>query len=253
MAHLQEINSLLQLLLHEIAARLPANFAGLYLRGSLASGDFRPESSDIDLLAVTYQLLDDDEFERVHALHNAVAQRDHPFARRIEIAYIPRDALRRYSPGQRFPTLYQGEQLAWAEHQTNWILERWMVRQQGISLFGPLPVTLIDPITPDDLLNATRARLRDWAAWALNEDDPEWNAPLRHKFYVVETLCRGLYTLEKGEIVSKSTAVAWARQHLPEPWRAMLERSRSWQVEDRVDASEIAPVRAFVLWVASHA
>ena len=127
------------------------------------------------------------------------------------------------------------------------------MRQHGISLFGPLPVTLIDPIAPDDLIAATRTRLRDWAVWANDEDDPEWSAPLRHKFYVIETMCRGLYTLEKGEIASKATAVAWARQHLPEPWRALLERSRSWQVEERVDASEIAPVRAFVLWVASHA
>ena len=37
-----------------------ANLVGLYLRGSLATGDFRPESSDIDLLAVTESLVSDE-------------------------------------------------------------------------------------------------------------------------------------------------------------------------------------------------
>lgn len=247
------IHQLIALLSSELPARLPANLAGLYLRGSLATGDFRPESSDIDLLAVTYQPVNDEQFGRLVDLHATIAESGHPFARRIEIAYIDRNNLRRFQPGQRFPTLGQGEVLAWTEHHTNWILERWMVRDQGIALFGPMPMTLVDPIPADVLVAAVRDRLQDWAAWASNRADPEWQLPRRHKFYVVETMCRGLHTLASGEIASKPQAVAWARQSLPEPWRGLVERSAAWQTDETLDPTLLEPVRGFVLWAAEQA
>ena len=253
MPSLPAINQLIAHLLTELPTQLPANLVGVYLRGSLATGDFRPESSDIDLLAVTYQRVNDAEFARLAELHQTIAASDHPFGTRLEIAYIDRDALRRYQPGQRFPTLGQGETLVWAEHQSNWLLERWMVREQGIALVGPFPMTLIDPIPTAAIVDATRARLQDWAEWAYDINDPEWQWPRRHKFYVVETMCRALHTLATGAIQSKPQGVAWARQHLPAPWRALVTRSQAWQTDDTLDASLIAPVRDFVLWAAAQA
>jgi hypothetical protein len=250
---LQKVEPTIRFLLTRLPSCLPDNLGGLYLRGSLAMGGFRPESSDIDLLVVTYQRVKDGEFASLVELHNALAASDLPFANRIEIAYIDQYALRRYQPGQRFPTMGQGETLAWAEHHANWILERWVVRERGIALFGPLPITLIDPISRAELVDATRARLQDWAVWASDINDPEWQWPRRHKFYVVETMCRSLHTLATGELGSKAQAVAWALQALPEPWRALVERSRAWQVDETVDESLIEPVRDFVLWTAQSA
>jgi len=42
---------------------------GLYLYGSLTTGDFDPESSDIDLLAVTSSGVSGAEFEALRAMH----------------------------------------------------------------------------------------------------------------------------------------------------------------------------------------
>lgn len=249
----QVVDEFLNTFLSDLQSLLAANLVGLYLRGSLATGDFRPESSDIDLLAVTESLVSDAEYARLLDLHTAIAQGDHPFARRVEIEYIDRAALRRFQPGQRFPGLGQGETLVWREHHTNWILERWMVREQGIVLFGPPPKTLIDPIAPSELSSAVRNRLQDWAAWASDINDPEWHLPRRHKAYVVETMCRALYTMAKGEIGSKAQSAEWARRNLPEPWRSLVEQSQSWRTDDTVDDSLILPVRAFVLWAAESA
>lgn len=250
---IEPIRQLLALLQSELSARLPANLVGLYVRGSLVSGDFRTESSDIDLLAVTYRLVNEEEFARLLDLHNTIDAGDHPFAKRIEIAYIDAPSLRRYQSGRSFPTLGQGETLAWKEHYANWILERWMVREQGIALFGPLPATLIDPLAYAELRAAVQARLLDWAQWAANLNDPEWRLPNRHKFYVVETMCRALYTLATGDIASKPRSVAWARATLPEPWRTLVEESLGRQLDDTVDERLILPVRAFVLWTAQQA
>jgi hypothetical protein len=86
--------------------------------------------------------------------------------------------------------------------------------------------------------------------WAYDLDNPEWQWPRSHKFYVVETMCRALYTLAHGEIGSKPQSVAWARQSLPEPWRGLVERAQAWQNDRTMDESLIKPVRGFVLWAA---
>ena len=100
---------------------------------------------------------------------------------------------------------------------------------------------------------AVRERLQNWAEWASDSDDPEWRLPRSHKAYVVETMCRALYTLAQGGIVSKVQATAWACQALPEPWRTLVERSQSWRLDKTVDDSLIVPVRGFVLWSAEKA
>ena len=48
-----DMNALLDNLLFQMQQVLGANLVGLYLYGSLVTGDFNPECSDIDLLAVT--------------------------------------------------------------------------------------------------------------------------------------------------------------------------------------------------------
>lgn len=224
---------------------LGANLVGVYLRGSLATGDFTA-TSDLDVLTVTERPLDDVEFAALGALHAYLAALPNRYAGRFEVAYIDRVAIRRFVPGQRHPTLYWGEALTWCEHRANWILERWTVREHGVPLLGPDPKALLDPIRPDELRMAVRARLGDWADWADRPDNAHW--PI---VYTVETMCRALCTLARGEFPRKACAVAWAMATLPEPWRATIERSRGWRARPTVDRTSIElEVRRFVKWAA---
>ncbi len=243
---------MLDALLAGIEETLGDNLVGVYLRGSLALGDFIPETSDLDLLTVTKRPITAAEFARLASLHAHLAVLPHPYAKRLELAYIDGVALRRFAPGQHHPTLGQGETLVWSEHRDNWILERWTVREHGRTLLGPEPHTLIDPIPPDELRAAVRARLRDWAAWADQPDDPDWLLPRSHKAYVVETMCRALYTVACGELVSKPRAVAWAIATLPEPWRTVVIRSQSWRTDTTTDPSIVPEVMQFVQWAAGR-
>jgi hypothetical protein len=245
--------SLVTLLLHRLQTLLGPNLLGLYRRGSLACGGFEPSRSDIDLLAVTARTIDDGTFSVLHSLHQEIARSDHPFANRLEIAYIDQDTLRRWQPGRRHPTLGQGEELTWQEHGANWLFERWVVRQHGAAIFGPDPATLIEPITPAEIKAAAVDRLQDWADWARDESDPDWQLPRDHKAYAVETICRGLYTVEVGALPGKVEAVEWAMEALPEPWRNLVRRSRTWLLDRSADPSLIPEVRAFILWAAVEA
>jgi hypothetical protein len=247
-----DVVTLLHALLSAVQQILQDNLGGVYLRGSLAMGDFIPETSDLDVLAVTERSVHNAEFAALADLHAQLAA-DNPWGKRLEMAYIDRAALRRFQPGQRHATLYQGEELKWAEHGSNWLLERWTVRQHGVTLFGPDPNTLIDPIAADDIRAAVCARLPDWEDWANQPDDPDWRLPRRHKAYVVESMCRALYTLACGGLPSKLQAVAWALGALPEPWRSLVQRSRAWRSDDTVDPTIVPEVMAFVHWTASQA
>ena len=51
-----DVNEILDLLLARASAILGPQLVGMYLYGSLSSGDFDPASSDIDFVIVTEQL-----------------------------------------------------------------------------------------------------------------------------------------------------------------------------------------------------
>jgi len=247
----EEIDAFLDVLLTGIDERLGDRLVGAYLRGSLAAGDFDPESSDIDVMAVTTRPVNDEEFHALAALHTYMDTLPNAYAGRLEIAYVDRDALRRFQPGLRHPTLGQGESLVWLEHGSNWILERWTLREHGIVLRGPEPQELIDAISDEEIRSAILERLPDWAEWAQDVDDPEWALHLGHKAYVVETMCRALYAISQGTLPSKPQAVAWARTTVQEPWRSTVVRSATWHNSPTFDQSVVPEVRAFVLWVCS--
>ena len=63
-----DIDKLLSSLLSHMQRVLGPNLAGLYIYGSLVTGDFDLEISDVDLLAVTPSDIDDEEFEQLHTL-----------------------------------------------------------------------------------------------------------------------------------------------------------------------------------------
>src|SRR5687767_10384547 len=93
-----EVDALLRRLLDEVRATLGPHFVGMYLYGSLAAGDFSPESSDIDFLVVTDDDLPAGLFESLRAMHARVAAGGSKWATELDGSYIPRRALRRRDP-----------------------------------------------------------------------------------------------------------------------------------------------------------
>lgn len=244
----KEIPELLNALLSRIQTVLDDNLLAVYLRGSLATGDFDPRTSDVDFFVVTRDGLLEADFARLAAMHDQLAMLPNRYAQHLEGTYINRTAVRQFHPGESYPTIGRQERLIWYEHGYNWVLERWMVREHGIILLGPEPATLIDPITSDDLRMAVRLRLPDWVDWANQPDDPEWQSPRSHKAYAVETMCRTLCTLATGTLQSKPRAVAWALATLPEPWRTTVERSQKWHADETIDPSINQEVMRFIHW-----
>jgi predicted nucleotidyltransferase len=245
------VDAILAALLSGVEAVLAHNLIGAYLRGSLATGDF-VDTSDIDFVVATERPVSDAEGEALIALHARLAALPNPYADLLEGAYIDRASLRRFEPGRSFLTIECETPLRWKVHETSWLIERWVLREKGIALVGPDPKTLIDPITAEELRDTVRRRIREWATWAADPHDPEWLPPRSHQAYVVETMCRALYTATCGELASKRLAAEWAASALPEPQRSLVEKVVSGRADPTADETTVGSVLAFVQWVASE-
>jgi len=125
--------------IHEAARRVIAlaHPEKIILFGSFARGDFTADS-DIDFLVVTEHAVPDDTLHALAALHARIAASGLTWADKLEGSYIPRAALRRDDPANnRHPTIG----LDWAfgvhEHGSNWVIERHIVREHGVTAHAP--------------------------------------------------------------------------------------------------------------------
>ncbi len=247
-----EVRGLLEPLMDGIRDALGRNVVGVYLRGSMALGDFDPVTSDIDYLVVTDRPVSETEFGALRELHDRLARLATRYAHHLEGSYIDRKALRRFGPGERrHPTVGPDWEFGWREHGDNWILERWVVRDRGVALVGPDPRSLIDPISPDELRDAVRAELRARIeGWAGGAQSTDWLLRRNYQAFEIETVCRALYTLALGGLPTKPQAAAWALAGLPAPWRDLVDRSRASRADETEDPSGIPDVMAFARWAA---
>src|SRR5258708_33989868 len=74
-----DLGAILDALVSGIEAALGDSLVGVYLRGSLALGDFNSETSDIDFLTVTARPGDEVEFTALARLHPSLAAMPNEF------------------------------------------------------------------------------------------------------------------------------------------------------------------------------
>lgn len=220
-----ELNTLLRDLLDEVQHVLGGHFVGLYLEGSLANGDY-DRDSDVDFVVVTDQEISQDDFEALQAMHERFNGKAARQSLNLEGSYISRPALRRSDPKHASHLNLEwgsGERLKRVFHDETWNIQRYILRERGITIVGPAPRTLIDPVSPDDLRQAMLAVLRGWAAHVLGHANEI--AFREYQSYTVLSICRILYTLEHGEVVSKAKAAEWVKQMESGRWGGLIDRA----------------------------
>ena len=220
-----DVNAILREVLVKAQDVLGDQFTGMYLDGSLTSGDF-DEASDIDFVVVTEDEIPNETFLALQAMHDRLAQTNSIWAIQLEGSYISRRALRRADPAfSMYPNIERGrgERLKLAYHGDVWDIHRSVLRERGITLAGPDPLTLIDPVSPAKLRQAMRSILDGWGVKIIG--DPSLIQSRGYQSYVALTMCRILYTLENGAVVSKRSAARWAQEKLDEKWGPLIERA----------------------------
>lgn len=222
-----EINALLAQFLAELQVVLSAQLAGLYLHGSLAGGDFNPHRSDIDFLVATQGPLDDAQVAELASLHKRFSAAGSRWAAELDGSYFPLAALRRYDPADAcYPHVESHGALGVEQHESDWILQMHVLRERGLALAGPAPDTLIDPVSPDDLRRASRDILHVW--WLPQLDDTYRLQESGYQTYAILTMCRILYTVTQGAVVSKTVAARWLQEQAP-PWAPLVAAALQWR------------------------
>jgi hypothetical protein len=240
-----EVDRAVERLLARVARAIGDDLVGLYLSGSLGLGDFDPVSSDVDVLLATAGPLPGPAVERLRRLHGAL-RAEGGWAARLEVVYLPLAALRRFDPEDagRYPIGPSDRDFTLGRQGPTWVLDRWVAREHGLVVVGPDPRELIEPIGPEQLRAAVRASLA--GHWTLEGTDVAWLRPRNYQAFAVLSMCRDLYVLEHGTVVSKPAAAAWASRRLGPPWTAQIERALGWRSDERIDDRALPQTLAFV-------
>ncbi len=234
-----EVNALLEQFLAGLQKVLGEKLIGLYLYGSLVTGDFDPLCSDIDLLAALAADIDEGEFAALEKLHQQVIQQYREWEGRIEIAYLSERGLKTFrtensplgimGPGKPFHIIEAGK---------DWLMNWYVVREKGVTLSGPPPASIIDPVAKEEYLQG----VREYAmAWRERIRDEVHTRP--SQAYAILTLCRACYALKEGEIASKKQAATWAEKEFP-AWAVLIRSALVWREawrDENVDHAATLP------------
>ncbi len=239
-----EVNELIARILSSLQSILGKKLVGLYLFGSLVIGDFDPQVSDIDLMAALSSNLDDREFEALHEMHTDFARQHRKWDGRIEVCYISLAALSSVrSRTSQIAKISPGEPFHRREASREWLSDWYLVRERGVTLFGPSPQEIIELISHDEFMQTIKAHARAWGEWVQDMRTHKGQA------YAILTMCRALYTCRNGEQASKRQAALWAQQELPE-WAQLIRNALVWREEPDVeqgdDAATLAETKRFV-------
>ena len=220
-----DVNEILIRLLAETRAVLNKNFGGMYLYGSLSSGDFELAASDIDFLIVTDRMLTEKIIRELAAMHERLWDTGIRWADKLEGSYIPKAHLRRYEKSDiAYPTVNEGR-FYMAPHGSDWIIQRHIIYEHGITLAGPDPKTLVDPVGPEEIRSAVEGVLQEW--WFPMLDDPSWlkDHGSEYHAYAILTMCRSIYALRYGKVISKTEAARQVGAELGGKWPQVIEKA----------------------------
>ena len=119
-------------------------------------------------------------------------------------------------------------------NQGSAIIQRHIIREHAVIVAGPNPHTLIDPVDSGELQRAVKDMLEKW--WRPLLADPDWLQRIEKQPFAVLTMCRALYTLEHGSVVSKPVAARRAQETIGKQFSPLIERALHQDTEpDNLD------------------
>ncbi len=250
-----DLNGVLHDLVTGAQGALGDSFVGAYLQGSFAlgAGDLH---SDCDFVVVVRARPEAEQESALRALHRDLPQGDGFWNRHLEGSYAVADDLRStLGLGAEWLFANHGAgHLEWSQH-CNQPWTRWILREHGVTLVGPGPAELLDPVPEDVLRDQARVGLA-----TLTDDVLGWCPPhvaWCQRYLVVEA-ARSLYTVRTAQVASKRDALRWAMMHGDPRWRPLLQqvqadRERGFDPNDPPRPGALERARDFAAYAAAVA
>lgn len=219
------INNLFQQLLLQIQSILSNQFVGMYIGGSIATNSFNDETSDIDCYIITKTSLSKKMIHQIEKMHKQFYTCKIPYAKRIEVSYIPKHDLLNFDPNNTRPYFNEGNFYV-AHYGSNFIIELYVLREKGITIAGSDIKQLIKEISAEELKMAIQKNLDEY--WKPVVNDLEKLKRSDYQVFAILTMCRTLYSSETGMIASKTEAAQWTIRNIGTDWKDLIEEALSW-------------------------
>lgn len=201
---------------------VPDRVEGLYLVGSVALGDFHPESSDVDFVAVTASRLSGDDLEKLETVHDQLSDREpRPWFSGV---YVTWDDLAR-DPREIGDVPFHNEGRFGATGGFDANPVQWLtLRTHPVAVRG----------TGEPTVWTDEAAVREWTLDNLASYWSPWVA--RQRKLVRGTMMLSDWavgwgvlgvprlhrTLATGEVVSKAAAGAYAHETFDDRWKPIV-------------------------------
>jgi predicted nucleotidyltransferase len=249
--HIEVAETIVDVVTGAIRATTGPALVGLYLCGSLTTGDFDERISDIDLVAVLSSDMSPSLAADLQRMHDALAEHHPTWRGRIEVVYVSTEGLANFRvKPTRVHITSTSEALEVLSVGTDWVRIWYPVHHFGRALVGP-PAREMFPVTSfEEYAGAVRVYIRRFTERIPDDATPGSQA------YAVLTMCRGLYICVQGEPASKLKAAAWAQKELPE-WAGLIRdaitwREHQWEVPQADGTATVATVRRFIERIAER-
>jgi hypothetical protein len=192
----------------------------LMAAGSLATGDYVPGVSDLDLVALTRGPVGPARQEVLAGLHRDL---DRQVASGLDLGCVYVDVNHLADPRARHPTWTHGVLV----HRTLSGITRAELVRHGFAVMGRPPAAVLPDMTDDDVRCAARAEICGYWAWA-SRRPLMWLNPVIADLGLT-SMARGRYALQTGRLLTKTQAAQQA--HAPAWLRLQLRvRRRGGQV-----------------------
>jgi predicted nucleotidyltransferase len=143
------LSSFLSLAVRSWRSALGRNLTGVYVSGSISTGAFNPRTSDLDVVATTRVVTDSAANERIHEVHRALhGWSPDRWADRLEVMFIPASALGMAGvPRIAVLELHPDEGFKVQPLGADFMIQKRILRQHGITLYGPKIAKVVAPVT----------------------------------------------------------------------------------------------------------
>jgi hypothetical protein len=190
----------------------------LLVAGSLATGDYVPGVSDLDLVALTRGPVGPARQEILASLHREF---DQGAAHGLDLGCVYVDAGRLADLGTLHPMWTHGSLV---QRSLSGVTRAELVRH-GFAVLGRPPSAVLPEMTDEDVGRAARAELCGY--WARAARRPLWWLNPAIADLGLTSMARGRHTLQTGQLLTKSQAIEQA--HAPAWLKDQLRARRQGQ------------------------
>jgi hypothetical protein len=163
----------------------------MWVAGSLATGDYHPGVSDLDLVAIVSAPVSPEPF------HDGIDP-----ALKLGCVYVPESRLA--DTAAEHPTWTHG---LLVQRGLSGVTRAELVRH-GYAVFGRPPASVLPPVTDDDVRDAARAELAGYWTRAIRKPRP-WLDPMVVDLGLT-TMSRARHAIATGQLLTKTDAIAQA-------------------------------------------